>query len=52
MKFLKEIKQDVKRNILKDDSGYIYEHWYNVEIGGRKFKLETKLHYYLQDGNK
>ena len=42
--YLDNIDKDVKEHILKDDVGYIYENWYYVNIGGRKYKLETLLH--------
>lgn len=40
---LKEIEKKLVSNAL-EESGYIYEQWHTIVIGGRKFKVEVYLH--------
>ena len=40
-----KIVKDAKETILNEDSGYVYHNHYTIEIGGRRFRLETRLHY-------
>ncbi len=34
------------RFLVEEDPGYIYETWDRIEVGGRKFRVEVRLHYY------
>ena len=43
MKGLAKLEKKMKTTILNEDSGYSYESWHNVEIGGRKFKVQISL---------
>ena len=43
MKGLAAIEKKMKTTILNEDSGYYYESWHKVEIGGRKFTVQISL---------